>query len=140
MAAPTFDPAKFRADFPLYASNVRYPDAVLQGWWDAALCYLPEYCTCHNVACNDLMYYLMTAHLLYLSERANKGQAGMLASASIDKVSVSVVTPPALTLWQWWLSNSPYGMQLWALLRKRASGGGFIGGSPVRRSMRGTWR
>lgn len=140
MAAPTFSAERFREQFPAYASIQRYPDEILQGWWDAAICYLPEYCECNNLECCEVMYYLMAAHLLYLSQRAAQGQAGMLASASIDKVSVSVVTPPALNMWQWWMSGSPYGVRLWALLHRRASGGGFVGGSPVRRSMRGTWR
>jgi hypothetical protein len=54
-----------------------------------------------------------------------------MQTANIDKVNVSLTPPPLKNQWQWWLSISPWGQQLWALLQVNSVGGHYIGGSPV---------
>lgn len=138
MAVITFDVAKFRALFPAFANVARYPDATLQAYWDAATCYVSDADwgwlagDCRALAINQ-----MTAHLVYLGEKAQTGQtAGVLTGSTIDKISVTLAAPPINNGWQFWLSSSPYGLQLWALLTNRSVGGFYVGGSPERAAFR----
>ena len=54
----------------------------------------------------------------------------------IDKVTVTNMPPPVKNGWQFWLATTPYGMQLWALLKRMAGAGLYIGGLPERRAFR----
>jgi hypothetical protein len=74
---------------------------------------------------------LMTAHLTALSVIIAGGQVpGLVQTATIDKVNVSLTPPPLKTQYQWWLSLTPYGQQLFALLQVSSVGGYWIGGLP----------
>lgn len=77
---------------------------------------------------------LMTAHLLYLRNKIASGQsAGAVASASIDKVSVTLAQPSDRGERAMWLAASPYGGQFLALeerCHKSARAGLFFGGYP----------
>jgi hypothetical protein len=44
--------------------------------------------------------------------------------------------PPETNQWQWWLSLSPWGQQLLALLLVKSAGGFYIGGFPERQGFR----
>ncbi|MGX2974486.1 DUF4054 domain-containing protein [Ursidibacter arcticus] len=84
---------------------------------------------------------LMTAHLLHLtvgseSDGGSAQNGGIVASASEGSVSVSFATPPTKNAWQHWLASSPYGLQLWALLKQWSAGGFYIGGLPERKAVR----
>jgi len=70
---------------------------------------------------------------LALSAKANSGDvAGVVTAATIDKISVTLMPPPGLNQWQWWLNQTPYGQQLLALLQIAAAGGRFYSaGKPV---------
>lgn len=95
------------------------------------------YCTTVNFGRlkNDkriLAIYLLTAHLLTLANQAKNGasgQGGLVASASVGSVSVSYVQIPNLNQFDYWLSLSPYGMQLLTLLDILSSVPFYIGGS-----------
>lgn len=135
----TLDIAAFRAQFPAFSDVVKYPDAVITGWWDGALCYLSaeDCCGCETDDCRLRAIYLLMAHLMQLaSVTAAGGQAGAVQSATIDKVSVTLATIPAQSMWQWWLSGTPYGLQLYMLLRQQAGGGMYVGGAPERAALR----
>lgn len=74
---------------------------------------------------------LLTAHLAALGVLIAAGQVpGLVQTATVDKVSVSLTPPPILTQFQWWLSLTPYGQQLLALLQVASVGGIYIGGLP----------
>lgn len=76
--------------------------------------------------------YLLTAHRLYLSTLANSGQAGQgskVASANVDGVSVSFSTMPNTNNLNYWLSLSPYGIELAALLDTLCGLPDYTGGS-----------
>lgn len=65
-----------------------------------------------------------------------------MTSASEGSVSVGMMAPPAKNGWQFWLSSTPYGVQLGALLGVASAGGVFIGGSEERAAFRkagGVW-
>lgn len=131
----TFDAAEFKAAFPAFAS---LDDSTLQGYWDAAICYVsPDNYGWLVDDCRLRALNLMTAHLAKLSEIIATGQLpGLEQSASIDKISVTMTPPPVKTQFQWWLSLTPYGQQLLALLMVRSVGGFYIGGLPERAAFR----
>lgn len=128
-----FNIAAFRAAFPAFASTVIYPDATIQSAADSALCFLSG----HNCGCDTQAWQLATAHLLQLRANAASGTTGgLVTSASIDKVSVSVTPPPVTDGYSYWLSLSPYGLELLALLSKCSAGGFYVGGLPERAAFR----
>lgn len=132
--AVDFDIAAFRAAFPEFASTVLYPDALIQAQADKAPCFLAAggYC-----GCETLQMQLIVAHLLTIATRIAAGSAGgVVTAATIDKVSVTLVQPPAKDAFTYWLNTTPYGMQLAALLARCAAGGVYVGGLPERAAFR----
>lgn len=133
------DVALFREQFPVFADDVKYPDAMIQMYWDMACCYVDptDWCLLAG-SCLQLALNLMTAHLVYLAGQTAAGSAssGVMQSATVDKVSVTVAVPPIKTAWQQWLAQSPYGLQLWALLTSKSAGGFMVGGYIERQGFR----
>ncbi len=133
MTAPffTFNYAQFIALFPAYSDAMTYPEATLQGYWNSAINYVSD--ENFGYVNGDSRQYainLMTAHLVYIAGLIAIGQVpGLMQNATIDKVTVGLTPPPLKNQWQWWLSVSPYGQQLYALLQVNSVGGGYIGGS-----------
>ena len=80
----------------------------------------------------------MTAHLLFLNKKIDDGNnaTGAVQSATEGSVSVSFTAPPSRDGWEYWLSSTPYGVQLWALLSGLMVGGAYIGGLPERKAVR----
>lgn len=131
--------AEFRAAFPAFADELKYPDAMLQVQWTIGACYISDRgCSCSTtdgVDCRQTMQYLMLAHLLWLNTiimagGSGTGTAGVVTSARIDKVAVTLAPPPVTDEWSWWLNGTPYGAQLLALLGLCGSGGFYAGGLP----------
>ncbi len=143
MNAPDFifDVTQFRIDYPQFSDDVKFPDATLQMYWDWATCYISDrdYGFLHG-RCRFHAINLMTAHLAALSVVIAQGNysqiPGIVQSATINKISVSLTPPPLENQWQWWLSLTPYGQQLLALLQVQSVGGFMIGGAPVRSAFR----
>ncbi len=141
-----FDSAKFREVFPEFSDTAKYPDAMLQTYWDLATYFISDVdCPCNILNDGALAYAIscMTAHLLTLAQRSADAAAegtsptgGVEISASIGEVSVSMMQPPAANGWQYWLSQTPYGQMLWALLSIKAVGGLSVGGLPERLGFR----
>jgi hypothetical protein len=133
MAQHTFDVAAFRAMFPAFSNVVTYPDATLQLWWTMAVQYVNDYDNCLIAGDTlQLALNLMTAHLAQSSTLIANGQStpGVVGSAAEGTVSISMVPPPVKNMWQYWLSSTPYGQQLLALLQTIVAGGFTIGGLP----------
>jgi len=132
----TFDIPAFRVSYPAYANPITYPDATLQMYFNNGTSYIAN---CNYGYLNGVNRYqaltLMTAHLTYISDLISAGQTPVLIqNSTIDKITVGLTPPPLLNQFQWWLSTSPYGQQLLALLQINSCGGFFVGGSPVRAS------
>ncbi|CAH0447385.1 hypothetical protein LMG10661_03451 [Ralstonia syzygii subsp. syzygii] len=127
-----FDVGAFRSAFPAFASETAYPDTLLSATWDAGTCYVsPENYGYLQGDCRARALNLMTAHLIALADIVKGGQTpGMVSAATIDKVQVTLTPPPVKSQWQWWLSLTPYGQQLLALLSSAAAGGFYISGLP----------
>lgn len=148
MGAVIFNTALFRTKFPAYSNATLYPDATLQMNFDTAALYINNqsggcYCGGMNIPQQTQALYLMTAHLTALGVLIAGGETpGLVDAATIDKVSVTLEPPPVKTQWQWWLSLTPYGQQLLALLQIASVGGWYAGGRPeipAFRRARGWW-
>ncbi len=127
----TFDYDQFIALIPAYSNPTTYPEATLQAYWNSAINYVSDV-NCGDIHDGSRQYAinLMTAHLIYIAGLIAAGQVpGLVQDATIDKVSVGLTPPVLKNQWQWWLSVSPYGQQLYALLQVNSVGGQYIGGS-----------
>lgn len=140
MSLHTFDVVKFREQFPEFKNPTTYPDAQLQGYWDVATAIIDPNDNCFLKG-NQLQQALnlLTAHLAKLYSFVDKGKTvGLLQGATVDKVSVTLTPPPLKTGYQWWLAQTPYGAQLWALTQAITAGGFWFGGLPELSSFRKT--
>ncbi|GAB1830099.1 DUF4054 domain-containing protein [Achromobacter xylosoxidans] len=127
-----FPLAKFRILFPMFNA---IPDDVVLAVAEWAQCYASG----RGCKCDEQLWMLITAHLLQLrlnASRGNGGLPGALASATIDKVSVSFQAPPATDSWSHWLNLTPYGQQFLALSKSCTAGGLYVGGLPERAAFR----
>lgn len=144
MAEQTLDLPTFRLVFPAFADPTLFPDAYVQAQWGAAGGYISPWDNCF-VAGPQLnrALSLLTAHLLQVNVMLTAAGAsgttpvlGVMTAASIDKVSVTNMPPPIRNGWQYWLSSTPYGLELWAFLRMLAGPGFYVGGLPERAAFR----
>lgn len=131
----SLDLAGFRAAFPAFADPVAWPDEMLARVNGEAQCYIsPCPGTRLRGDCLSLAIGYLTAHLLKLEEAVNTGSgSGLVSSASVDKVSISLTPPPVKNEFKWWLALTLYGQKLAALLKVK---GGiiYVGGLPPERS------
>jgi len=135
----TFDTPAFRLKFPEFSDENIYPDAVLQGYWDMAICYMGNNNYGRlNGDCKFLALNLLTAHITkYYTTASGNGYQSINyipTSAAIDKVSVSLTPPPSTSQWQWILNTTPYGQKYLQLLQSKASGGFIIITNPPERN------
>lgn len=145
MSAPnpailTFDYALFIAQCPAYSNESQFSQATLQAFWDSATYYISDVGNFGSLQGDARQYAinLLVAHLVYISQLVASGTVPyVLGASSIDKVSITAVPPPLKNQWGWWMSISPYGQQLWALLQAKSVGGFYIGGSPTISAFRG---
>lgn len=138
----TFDVSIFRQQFPEFSDSTKYPDAQVTMANVMAQQFIdPVDTPCRMLSGDALALALnyMTAQILALAVLAAQSlsgpggvpaQGGFEQSASIDKISVSKVPPPAKDGWQYWLGQTTYGQSLWALLSLKAVGGLSVGGIP----------
>lgn len=129
MTTHTLDLANWRLLFPAFANNA---DTQIQMCWDTATSYIFE--NDNFALCDDrlqLALNLMTAHCLFVFNKQSIGETSApITSASEGSVSAGFSPPPFKNGFQYWLSTSPYGLQLWALLKTAIAGGFYIGGKP----------
>lgn len=141
-----FDATYFRLNFPAFANVTTYTTAVLQRYWDQATVYISDRdYACYMLAGRQRVLALnqLTAHIAQLyvlvadADDPATAQIGLDQSATIDKVSVTVTPPPVTTQFAWWLSLTPYGQMLLALLQGVTAGGFYVGaGVPERSAFR----
>ena len=133
MAEHTLDIAAFRAAYPMF-TDPPYTDAFLNAQWLVVTCLIDDMDSCAlSGECLQQALYLMLAHVAWLTMSATGGGGGIggvKTSATIDKVSVTVAAPPFKDGWQYWLGQTPFGLQLWALLSAKSAGGWYFGGLP----------
>jgi hypothetical protein len=146
VVAMAYDDAAFRAQFPEFTDPVLYPAAVFSSLWTIATNFISAPgCPLNFLTGNSYPIALnyMTAALWVLSNQQNQpgqtpgsNQGGFETSATIDKISVTTLAPPATNMWTWWLAQTPYGQALAALLQLKAVGGTSVGGLPERLAFR----
>ncbi|TQI79992.1 uncharacterized protein DUF4054 [Serratia fonticola] len=119
------DLQRFRDLFPAMSDVGMFTDATIQTQWEQAQYFIsPDESLQEHRFENAL--YLMTAHLVWLHHAIAQGHttAGIVTSATISKVSVSIALPPCHTARQFWLATTPYGLQLLALCNEDTVSGG----------------
>lgn len=147
--APAYDDTLFRNTFPEFADQTLYPAAQIQVYWGIAQSFVSvDGSPCYILTGNALAYALncLTAQLYSIAlqqldatssgQTPGSQQGGYETSATIDKVSVTMLAPPAADMWEWWLAQTPYGQALLALLKTLAVGGISVGGLPERNAFR----
>ncbi len=141
MTTIVLDIPTFRLQFPAFASTVVYPNVAIQAQWDVGTFYTSaEWTACQTLteAQQGYLLSLMAAHLLAVNTLVAAGTAnpGPLTGATVDKVSVTLQAPPTKDNFSFWLSTTPYGRQILALLQIKSTGGFYIGGLPERSAFR----
>lgn len=128
------DVGVFRIAFPAFN---RISNETIEYWADVAGSFLSESWALSGKTFEHAIN-LMTAHLIFLNKKIDNGNnaTGAVQSATEGSVSVSFTAPPSRDGWEYWLSSTPYGVQLWALLSGLMVGGAYIGGLPERKAMR----
>ena len=137
MTTIVFDAALFRQQVPDFADVVKYPDAIIQSWWDIATDYIST--TDYGYLSGNarvLAINLLAAHLMFIAENPSGGGSGILTSASEGSVSVGLYVYQTKSLFLQWLLSSPYGRQLAALLNAKAAGGIYAGGDSMQGMIR----
>lgn len=131
------DIAAFRVNFPAFADEVKYPDAMLNAQYAIGKCYIADNDCTLPEACREYALQLMLAHLLYIQDSIASGKpTQIVTSATEGSVSVSLSEPPNDDTWSYWLSSTPYGIQVLAMLSAASVGGFYVGGSEERRGFR----
>lgn len=137
--------ARFRELLPEYKDDSKYAEPLISLMIDIACEYInPTDSACRSLRASSLEYavalmaaHLLTLHLQRFSAAIPGGeQGGFVQSASIEDVSVTKAQIPARNAWQAWLSQTPYGQSLSALLHIKAVGGLYVGGMPERAGFR----
>lgn len=126
---------EFRELIPFYKDTSKYSDEDIQAFINIAGCYISTYnencilkCKCRTVAIANMVAHLYT---LYLKAKNGGGQlaaAGLVTSATIDKISVQTAVPTNANLYEWWLTQTPYGAAYYALLYSKGPVGFYVGG------------
>ena len=133
MTTPSFNDALFREQFPQFEDTTAFPTAQLDGWWVMGTAYINQnngYPWDFNSKQLQLAMDLMCAHLAASFTLINAGIPSVIVQGSSEgSVSVTLVAPPSKTAYGWWLSTTPYGKQLRALLKVVANVGLYVGGS-----------
>lgn len=135
--AITFDAVEFKIKFPEFVSK---ENSDLQLSFDVAILYISneDYGRLRGEARKQALY-LMTAHITSYNDQVAAGDTpGSVTSATIGTVSVTVKPSPDGPQWQWWLNQTPYGVQLLAML-SMLSFNFYVGGRNERGSFRKSW-
>jgi peptidoglycan hydrolase-like protein with peptidoglycan-binding domain len=130
----TYTDADFRAQFPFFADPTVYSEAQLEGYFNQGSVWISTFnFGALNNQGRQSALYMMTAHLQTLADQTvanNNAPGGVEIEARIDKIQVAIMPPKVNNFWQQWLTQTPYGQQLLALLLQQAVGGFWIGGNP----------
>jgi hypothetical protein len=152
MTTPSFNSGQFRAQFLEFADTVAFMDATLAAWWTMGTAYIStnnpgcEWTDAQAQLANDLMCAHLAKLFASMTASAANGEAsgvvGVVTGATEGSVNVQLAPPPTKDGFQYWLSTTPYGLQLRALLKAVGGVGLYVGGGLERASFRkagGVW-
>lgn len=137
---PAYNDANFRAQFQAFANATVFPAASLSATWTTGTAYISPNAnpgwTC-NPAQLQRALDLMCAHLTQLGVQiANGTPMGVMSAATEGSVSITLQPPPVKSAFGYWLSTTPYGLELRMLLSITAGVGFYVGGSCEREGFR----
>lgn len=135
----TLDIPAFRVAFPQFANVTDFPDIRIQAQWDVGTGFVSaDTYGDMSVAVRTYAIQLATAHLLTISVIVASGNSpGVVTMSKVGDVTVQLAAPPfGTSQWRYWLSLTPYGAQLVALLDAQSVGGFMVGGLPERSAFR----
>lgn len=110
----TINPTTFRALFPAFKDFNDETIGLLACGVDAYISTTPGAIGL-KIDLQTRGVYLACAHIAYMS--ANPDKFRQMSSASEGSVSASFATPPTKDIRDYWLSLSPYGLELLAILQ-----------------------
>jgi len=133
-----FNTQTFRETYPEFVNAAVYTDAQLNNYFTIASSYLnPNEGTYWTLADLTVALNLMVAHLTKSMAMIAAGQTTAVVSGATEgAVTITMEPPEAKTAFQYWLSTTPYGLQLRAFLASHQAGGFFVGGSLERSAFR----
>ena len=130
MSSIVFDINEFRLKYPIF--DTISDDVVLRAFESAEM-FISNNTSCYlNESRLKYVLYIMTAHILQIGiDNASNGggNAGIVSSTSIDKISVSFEARLNKTSFQYFLNKTIYGEEILALFTLWSAGGYYIGGS-----------
>ena len=130
-----FDATVFRYQIPEYADPTKYPDVLIESFWDTAVFMSTDedYGMVAGLS-RQFALNLLAAHLIAINNNiasSNGGsQGGFVKGSTIDKISVEKLAPPASDMSEWWFAQTPRGQQLLVMLEIASVGGIGVGGLP----------
>ena len=127
------DLVAFRASFPAFGNSATFPDVMVLAWYANAGAYMDQNDNADGLNGTTLDYalQLLACHLLTIAANIAANQTTQaINNATEGSVSVAFAPPPYKSGWEFWLSGSVYGQQLWALLNVQSTGGWSVGGLP----------
>lgn len=127
----TFPLDLFRKLYPQFCS---IDDELIIHLADSADCYMN---TCLKEHCYDNALMLIVAHMLQLRANAESNPSGnQIASATIDKVSVSYAVNQSGNDTKDWFSLTPFGKEFLVLMQRKCGSVRYVGGYPERSGFR----
>lgn len=123
---------RFRADFPEFADETKFPESILLNCIHRASSFISRRnSSSFRDGNRELALELMAAHIYTLSRNAAGGSAGggLVGSSSVGSVSVSLIPPLVKRQFDYWCNQTAYGQQYMALLGAHSPAGLFLGGS-----------
>lgn len=131
MASVTLNITTFRSQYPEFTSEIKFTDSAVTMAFNKATIFFKNETNCElDEVQLEVILYLMTAHLLKVQSNTLKGGSGLVGSATIDKVSISIISPKNLSEFEYFLNQTIYGQELLALMAILTLGGFYVGGSP----------
>jgi len=142
---------EFLSMFPELGDSDKFPLELLATAYKKSVYFVPNQ-NCDYLDGRERYYarFLMAAHITILDKQLSteigknpnglpyqSGQSigisnGMVASASVGGVSVSMQLPQSATAWEYWLNQTKYGQQYLAYMSAKTPGGIYFGGDDIR--------
>ena len=132
--------SNFRANpiFAQFSNETTFPDVYLTSLWDVGSVYIStDESGPLTESQREFALQLMLAHIAFIQLKiADGSDFSVMTSGSEGSVSVGIAPPPSDDGFSWWLSATPYGKMLAALLQASAAAGFVYGGRPERSAFR----
>ena len=144
---------------PQFNNAAKYPAELVVSCYKKAALYVPKFAQCDQLDGADRNYAraLMCAHLIVLQQKAEAlanadsptgggmggistpgqlGTVGQITSASVGGVSVGAQLPQSANAWEFWLNQTPYGLEFQAFLSSKVPVGVYAMGDDLRACFR----